>query len=167
MSGNPHGGGTLNARVAVLTVSDTRTEATDRSGDLASEILAAAGHAVVRRAIVPDEPARVRDVVTGWLSDPDCDAIVVNGGTGIAARDRTYEAIQGLLEQRLDGFGEVFRAMSYHEVGPATILSRAVGGVASGKPLFSVPGSPAAVELAVRRLIAPVLSHLVSELRKR
>lgn len=155
------------ARVGVLTVSDTRTSASDLSGDTAAAILAAAGHVVVRRAIVPDDPERVQDAVLGWLADPECDAVITNGGTGIASRDRTYEAVSELLDQTLDGFGELFRMLSWQDVGPAAMLSRAVGGVARGKPLFAVPGSPAAVRLAVERLIAPELAHLLAELRRR
>ena len=160
-----HAGGP--ARVGVLTVSDTRTAATDASGDAAAAILAAAGHAVVRRGIVPDDPARVREAVLAWLADPECDAVITHGGTGIASRDRTCEAVSELLDQRLDGFGELFRMLSWSEVGSAAMLSRAVAGIARGKPLFAVPGSPAAVRLAVERLIAPELSHLLAELRRR
>lgn len=155
------------ARVGVLTVSDTRTAANDESGDAAAAILAAAGHVVVRREIVPDEPGRIQEVVLSWLADSDCDAVITNGGTGIASRDRTCEAVSELLDRRLDGFGELFRMLSWSQVGSAAMLSRAVAGIARGKPLFAVPGSPAAVRLAVERLIAPELAHLLSELRRR
>ena len=156
----------LAARVAVLTVSDTRTEEDDRSGREAQRLLVEAGHRVAAYAVVPDDPGRVREAVDRWLQDPSVDAVVVNGGTGISPRDRTYEALSGRLERRLDGFGELFRALSFPEVGPMAMLSRALGGIAAGKPLFAVPGSPAAVALAVERLIAPALGHLLGELRR-
>lgn len=151
----------------MLTVSDTRTPADDVSGDVAAAILGAAGHVVVRRAIVPDDPERVQDAVLEWLADPGCDAVITHGGTGIASRDRTHDAVSELLDPALDGFGELFRMLSWEEIGPAAMLGRAVGGIARGKPLFAVPGSPAAVRLAVERLIAPELAHLLAELRKR
>jgi molybdenum cofactor biosynthesis protein B len=104
--------------------------------------------------------------VLQWLERADCDGVITTGGTGISARDRTYEALAGLLEQRLDGFGELFRAMSFEQVGSAAMLSRAVGGVVQGKLLFALPGSPAAVELALRGLVLPELGHLLAELRR-
>jgi molybdenum cofactor biosynthesis protein B len=148
----------------VLTVSDSRTEATDTSGAAIKRRLAEAGHRVLDYRVVPDEPLHVARQVLDWLSDPGCDGVIVNGGTGIAARDRTYEAIAGLLEKRLDGFGELFRMLSYAEVGSAAMLSRAVAGIAGGKPVFSVPGATAAVELALARLILPELDHLLDQL---
>jgi len=163
---HPHGDTGRAARLALLTVSDTRTAATDRSGTRARELLEAAGHRVIDYRIVPDEPERVRETVHAWLAAAECDAVLVNGGTGIASRDRTYEALAGLLDKRLDGFGELFRMLSFEQVGSAAMLSRAIGGVARGKLLFAVPGSPAAVELAVERLIAPELAHLLHELGK-
>jgi len=149
------------ARFAVLTVSDTRTEADDRSGPAARRAIEAAGHRVVAAAIVRDEPDEVRARVDAWLARDDCDAVLVSGGTGVAPRDRTYEAVAGRLERRLDGFGELFRALSFEQVGSAAMLSRAVGGVAAGRPVFSVPGSPRAVELALERLILPEIGHLL------
>jgi molybdenum cofactor biosynthesis protein B len=104
--------------------------------------------------------------VEGWLDRGDCDAIVINGGSGISRRDRTYEALSELLDKRLDGFGELFRMLSYEQVGSAAMLSRALGGIARGKPLFSLPGSPAAVQLALEKLILPELGHLLGELEK-
>ena len=164
--GHSHRGVRVHAGVAVLTVSDSRTESTDRSGARARELLADAGHRVVDHAILPDEPDAVRGKVEAWLALDGCDAVVVSGGTGISLRDRTYEALAGLLDKRLDGFGELFRALSYEQVGSAAMLSRAVGGVAAGRLLFSLPGSTAAVELALTRLILPELGHLLAELRK-
>ncbi len=154
------------ASVAVLTVSDTRTEATDASGALARALLEDAGHAVFASKIVPDDPAAVHEAVLAWLRSEGCDAIVVSGGTGISRRDTTCEALAGLLDKRLDGFGELFRALSFREIGSAAMLSRAVGGVAAGRPLFVVPGSPDAVRLALRDLVLPELGHLLHELSK-
>jgi molybdopterin adenylyltransferase len=138
---------------AILTVSDTRTPETDTSGALARDLLVQAGHRVVVQEILPDEPARVRAQVEAWLAEGDVEAIVVNGGTGLAPRDTTYEAIAGLLEKRLDGFGELFRMLSYEQIGAAAMLSRAVAGVARGTVVASMPGSTAAVELAMSKLI--------------
>jgi molybdenum cofactor biosynthesis protein B len=152
--------------MALLTVSDTRTPEDDRSGRLARSLLEEAGHRIVDYRILPDEPDRIARCVTAWLDREDCEGVLVNGGTGVATRDRTYEALFGLLDQRLDGFGELFRALSYEQVGSAAMLSRAVAGVARGKPVFSVPGSPKAVKLALERLILPELAHLLAELRR-
>src|SRR5262245_23309741 len=115
---------------ALLTVSDTRTLETDTSGAMARDLLVQAGHRIVEHVILPDEPARVRAQVEGWLAQAEIDAVVVNGGTGLAPRDTTYEAIAGLLDKRLDGFGELFRMLSYEQIGAAAMLSRAVAGVA-------------------------------------
>lgn len=154
------------ARVAVLTVSDTRTPESDTSGGAARTLFEDAGHRVVDYRILRDEPAEVRDLVTRWLSSAEIDVVFVSGGTGISGRDRTYEAIAGLLDKRLDGFGEIFRRLSFEEIGSAAMLSRAVGGIARGKAMFSVPGSTAAVTLALERLIVPEIAHLISEVRK-
>jgi molybdenum cofactor biosynthesis protein B len=151
-------------RVALLTVSDTRSAEQDLSGRSARRLIEAAGHRVCDYRIERDEPERIRACVAGWLAGEDCDAVVVNGGTGIAARDRTHEAIAPLLELRLDGFGELFRALSYAEVGSRAMLSRALGGIGRGKAVFALPGSPRAVELALERLILPELGHLLGEL---
>ena len=156
----------LHAGVGWLTVSDTRTEADDRSGDLAVERIRAAGRRVVARAIVPDEPARVREVVSQWLASNDVQLILVCGGTGISARDQTYEALSELFDRRLDGFGELFRVLSYEQVGSRSMLSRATAGIAGGKPVFLMPGSTKAVELALTRLILPEIPHLLTELAK-
>ncbi len=152
------------AALSVLTVSDTRTPDDDASGRLVHSLLEAAGHRVVAYRVLPDEPEVIVGCVKQWLERDDCDAILVSGGTGIAPRDRTYEALSGLLDQRLDGFGELFRMLSYEQVGSRAMLSRALGGIARGKPLFSLPGSPAAVRLALEKLILPELGHLLSQL---
>ena len=154
------------ARLAVLTVSDTRTPATDVSGDLARTLLREAGHLPVASDVLPDDPGAVKARVEGWLADPGLDGVITTGGTGIAPRDRTYEALSGLLDRRLDGFGELFRMLSWQEVGSAAMLSRAVGGVARGKLLFCLPGSPGAVRLGLTRLVLPELAHLLGELRR-
>ena len=146
---------------AVVTVSDTRTPETDTSGAMARDLLVQAGHVVTSHVIVPDEPVRVRAQVETLLADPEVDAVLVNGGTGIAPRDTTYEALAGLLEKRLDGFGELFRMLSFEQIGAAAMLSRAVAGVVRGKIVASMPGSTAAVELAMSRLLVPELGHLV------
>ena len=146
---------------AIVTVSDTRTVETDTSGAVTRDLLVQGGHVVVGHAILPDEPARVRAHVESLLADAEVDAILVNGGTGLAPRDTTYEAIAGLLEKRLDGFGELFRMLSYEQIGAAAMLSRAVAGVARGKIVASMPGSTAAVELAMARLLVPELGHMV------
>lgn len=159
-------GSGISARVALLTVSDTRVAEDDRSGALARRMVEAAGHGVADYRIVPDEPDRIRRVVREWLDASECDAIVVNGGSGISNRDRTIEALEELVERKLDGFGELFRMLSFEQVGSRALLSRALGGVARSKPLFAIPGSPKAVELALERLILPELGHLLAELRK-
>ena len=151
--------------LAVVTASDTRGEAEDASGAWLRRAAAEAGHPVVAHAVVKDEPDAIRAALARAAA-AGAEAIIVNGGTGIAARDRTYEAVSGLLEKRLDGFGELFRMLSYGEIGSAAMMSRAVGGVWRGRVVFSVPGSTAAVRLAWEKLIAPELSHLVRELRK-
>ncbi len=152
-------------RVFVITASDSRTEREDVGGAFLREAVAGAGHEVAGYRLVKDEPAEIRAALEEAAA-ARADAVVVNGGTGIAARDRTFEAVAGLLEQRLDGFGELFRALSYAEIGSAAMLSRAVAGVWGGRAVFSVPGSEAAVRLAWEKLIRPELGHLVEELRR-
>jgi molybdenum cofactor biosynthesis protein B len=156
----------LKAALALLTVSDTRTEETDHSAAAARRLLEASGHLIAEYAILPDEPDQVGDQLRQWLRRDDCDGAIVMGGTGISARDRTYEAVISLLEKRLDGFGELFRALSYEQIGSAAMMSRAVAGTVGGHLLFALPGSRAAVELALERLILPELGHLLAELRK-
>jgi molybdopterin adenylyltransferase len=157
--------GPKSVKVFVVTASDTRGEAEDESGAWLGEAAARAGHVVLGRRIVPDEPGAIRAAL-GEAAAAGAEAVVLNGGTGIAARDRTYEAVAGLLEKRLDGFGELFRMLSWQEIGSAAMMSRAVAGIWQGRVLFSVPGSTAAVRLAWEKLIGPELSHLVHELTK-
>jgi molybdopterin adenylyltransferase len=150
----------------VLTVSDTRTEDTDTSGRAISDLLAAAGHHVAGRAIVKDEPADVIRVVADQLSNGDVQVIIATGGTGLTSRDRTYEAVTELIEKRVEGFGELFRMLSYQEIGPAAMLSRAVAGIARGKVIVSLPGAEGAVRLALTKLLIPELGHLVQQVNK-
>jgi len=157
--------GPRSVKVFVVTASDTRGEAEDASGAWLKEAAAKAGHVVVGHRIVPDEPGAIRAAL-GEAAAAGAEAVVLNGGTGVAVRDRTYEAVAGLLEKRLDGFGELFRMLSWQEIGSAAMMSRAVAGIWQGRVLFSLPGSTAAVTLAWEKLIAPELSHLVHELSK-
>lgn len=149
---------------AVITVSDTRTPETDRSGALIRERLTEAGHQVVAYRIVPDEPDQVGALIDELAGT--CDVIILNGGTGIARRDTTYDAVAARLEKRLDGFGELFRMLSYAEIGAAAMLSRAVAGVYRDTLLFLTPGSSNAVALAMDKLIIPEIAHMVYEIRK-
>jgi molybdopterin adenylyltransferase len=147
----------------VLTVSDSRTEETDMGGRAIVDLLRAAGHEVVGRTIVPDDPDLVRKTVERQLANPSVQVIITTGGTGITSRDSTYEAVSGLLDKRLDGFGELFRMLSYEQVGPAAMLSRACAGLAAGRIVAVLPGSEAAVRLAMERLLIPELGHMVRE----
>ena len=153
-------------RCAVLTVSDTRSQATDKSGALIQELLGREGHAVVDYRIIPDEPDRIRETLATWAERGDVDAILTNGGTGVAARDTTYDVIAALLDKRLDGFGELFRMLSFAEIGAAAMLSRATAGIYRGRVLIAMPGSTNAVRLAMEKLIVPELAHIVYEVRK-
>ncbi|MDP6777724.1 MAG: MogA/MoaB family molybdenum cofactor biosynthesis protein [Candidatus Latescibacteria bacterium] len=149
---------------AVVTVSDTRTEADDKSGKIIMEHLEDAGHQVGLYRIVPDDAERIRQLLVEVAEGGTCQAVLTNGGTGIAARDTTYEAVTGLLEKRLDGFGELFRFLSWDDIGSGAMLSRAVAGVYRDMVVFCMPGSSGAVRLAMEKLIAPELSHLVWEI---
>ena len=153
-------------RVAVLTISDTRTPETDTGGDVAEELLVGAGQEVVERRILRDEVSGIRNSLIDLLARSDVDAVVTTGGTGISARDTTYEVVERMLEKRLDGFGEIFRMLSYEEIGSAAIMSRALAGSVGGKFVASLPGSRNAVGLAVGKLLVPELAHVVFELRK-
>jgi molybdenum cofactor biosynthesis protein B len=148
-------------RVAVITVSDTRTEATDDSGALLVELLAKAGHRVALRRIVKDDVAQIRAALLAGLEEAD--AALLNGGTGISPRDVTLEAVEPLLDKPLPGFGELFRALSFQAIGSAAMASRALAGVRGGKPVVAMPGSPQAVQLAMERLVLPELGHLAAE----
>jgi molybdenum cofactor biosynthesis protein B len=153
-------------RVAIVTISDTRTPETDTGGDVAEELLRDAGQEVVERRIVRDEVSGIRNNLVDLLARSDVDAVVTTGGTGISARDTTYEVVDRMLEKRLDGFGEIFRMLSYEEIGAAAIMSRALAGAVGSKFVASLPGSRNAVGLAVEKLLVPELAHVVFELRK-
>jgi molybdenum cofactor biosynthesis protein B len=153
-------------RCFVLTVSDSRTEATDTSGRAIAELLAASGHHVSGRAIVKDDPEVVRGTIERQLAAPDVDAILTTGGTGISSRDSTYEAVNAMLQKRLDGFGELFRMLSYQQIGPAAMMSRACAGLAAGRIVICLPGSEVAVRLAMEKLVIPELGHLVEQAHK-
>ena len=149
----------------VVTVSDTRDETTDESGQLIKSMLTDEKHPLAGYRIVKDEPTEIAARLREALASEQVEAIIVNGGTGISPRDGTYEVIVGLLEKRLDGFGEIFRYLSYQEIGSAAIMSRAVAGSVHGKVLISLPGSKGAVRLAMEKLILPELRHMVSQLQ--
>jgi molybdenum cofactor biosynthesis protein B len=153
-------------RCAVVTVSDTRTLDDDRGGALIVEMLTAAGHSIASREIVPDEPGRMRPLVESLVVGRTVDAILLTGGTGIAARDQTFETISKLLDKEMPGYGELFRMLSYEEIGPAAMLSRAIGGTIDRVLVLTMPGSTAAVRLAMEKLIVPELGHLVHEATK-
>jgi molybdopterin adenylyltransferase len=153
-------------RVAVLTISDTRTPQTDTGGDTIVALMREAGHEIVEREIVRDEPSSIRTELVALLARPDVDAVVTTGGTGISARDTTYEVVDRMLEKKLDGFGEIFRMLSYEEIGAAAVLSRCVAGAVGTKFVACLPGSRNAVQLAVEKLLVPEISHVVFELRK-
>jgi len=146
---------------AVITVSDTRDRESDRSGKLIEDRLKESAHEVVHYVIVKDSPRRIVGELAILGENSKCQAIILNGGTGIAARDNTFDAISRLLDKRLDGFGEIFRYLSYKEIGSAAIMSRALAGTYRGRILISLPGSTAAVRLAMDKLILPELSHMV------
>ena len=150
----------------MLTVSDTRTEATDTGGQAIRDLLESAGHVVSGRAIVRDDPDAVATAVTRQLSDARTQVIVTTGGTGITSRDGTFEAIDRLLEKRLTGFGELFRMLSFEQIGAAAMMSRATAGTVAGKAIFVLPGSPDAVRLAMTRLIIPELGHVVQQVTR-
>ncbi len=153
-------------RCFVLTISDSKTPDTDTSGLVIRDLLAKAGHEVVGSTIVRDEPAQVQTVVRNACTDGSTQAIITTGGTGISSRDSTFEAIEALLEKRLPGFGELFRMLSYQEIGGAAMLSRAQAGVRERTIIFSLPGSPNACRLALEKLIVPELGHLVREVSR-
>lgn len=153
-------------RCFVLTVSDTRTEETDTGGRAIHELLTTDGHHVAGKQIVRDDPQAVRAIVEEQAARAEVDVIITTGGTGITSRDSTYEAISVLLDKRLDGFGELFRVLSYEQVGAAAMLSRAVAGTYRGKIVVMIPGSENAVRLAMTKLLLPELGHLVREVSR-
>ena len=151
-------------RCVVITISDTRTPDTDSSGAAIAEALSGAGHTVVSRHLVRDDPAQVRDLVRSAATDVP--VVITTGGTGITSRDSTYEALITLLDKRLDGFGELFRMLSYEDIGSAAMLSRACAGTIGATAVFALPGSERAVRLAMEKLILPEIGHVVRELHR-
>lgn len=149
----------LSVNIAVMTVSDTRGAADDRSGDTLVERLTAAGHRLAARAIVKDDVAAIRAQVQGWIADPEVDVVLTTGGTGVTGRDVTPEAVEGLFEKHIPGFGELFRWLSFEKVGTSTIQSRATGGVANGTYIFALPGSPSACRDAWDGILALQLDN--------
>jgi molybdopterin adenylyltransferase len=158
-----HHHGHKSLKVGVLTASDSRSAETDESGRIIRDLLTAAGHRVEYYEILPDDPDRIRKALLDNLQN--LDAMIVNGGTGIAARDSTIEAVRPLLDKELEGFGELFRSISYQQIGSAAFLSRAMAGIAAGKILASLPGSPDACRLAMEKLLIPELGHMAHLLK--
>ncbi len=155
--------GPASVQCAVITVSDTRSLAEDRSGQTALEILQQAGHVVVHRQLVRDEPSEIRQALDALLGRDDIQMVLLTGGTGLSPRDVTVEVVSHLFTKPLPGFGELFRMLSYQEIGPAAMLSRAVAGLAGRTAVFALPGSPQAVRLALEKLIVPELGHLIGQ----
>ncbi len=153
-----HGHDQRSLRVGVITLSDTRTAATDESGKLIRELVERAGHRVVHYEIAPDTPELIERAIAASLDGVD--TLIMSGGTGIAPRDSTIEVVRRMLDKELDGFGELFRVLSYNEIGPAAFLSRALAGVIRGKIVVALPGSPAACRLGLEKLLLPELGHM-------
>jgi len=153
-------------RCAVLTISDTRTRESDTSGAAIAELLTAAGHTLHERKLMGDDADAVRAQVEAWIAFPGVDVVITTGGTGLTARDSTFEATAVLIEKRLDGFGELFRMLSFQDIGPAAMLTRAFAGAVRGTILIALPGSESAVRLAMSKLILPEIGHLVREARR-
>jgi len=153
------------ARIAcyIITVSDTRTEETDTGGRAVIDVLQGGGHVVAGRTIVKDDADQIRGTIERLLAVPDIQVVITTGGTGITSRDSTYEVVNAMLQKRLDGFGELFRMLSFRQIGPSAMLSRACAGLAAGKIIVSLPGSEAAVRLALEKLLIPELGHMVRE----
>ncbi|HZZ43138.1 MAG TPA: MogA/MoaB family molybdenum cofactor biosynthesis protein [Tepidisphaeraceae bacterium] len=156
----------ITARCAIVTLSDTRTPDTDTTGQLLRTLLTTSNHTIHSYHLCKDDPAQLTAILTPLLADPALDLILTNGGTGISPRDQTIPTIERLIESPLPGFGELFRMLSYQQIGSGALLSRATAGIVNNKLLFSLPGSPKAAELALTKLILPELKHLLHELRK-
>lgn len=168
MHSHPHATllGSRAVRVHVVTVSTSRTPATDVSGPLIRDLLAQHGHSLAGSTLVPDDPVAITEALDALLEDGEVEAVVLTGGTGVSARDCTPIAVRARLDRELPGFGELFRMLSWEKVGPAAMLSTAIGGIAKGRPIFALPGSPEACRLALEKLILPELVHLVHEVGK-
>jgi molybdopterin adenylyltransferase len=161
-----HLGGTRSLGFGVLSVSDTHTEDDDPSGHLARDLLTGAGHKVVHYRLVANSVADVRDHLDPWLNEPSVEAVLTVGGTGASSRDLTVNALEGMGGRTLPGFGEIYRSLSFEEVGPLAAISRATLFVLKGKPVYALPGSERAVRTAIEKLIVPVSVHLVEELER-
>ena len=159
MSNNPNKRDFKPLNIAVMTVSDTRTEANDTSGDTLVKLLTGAGHVLVEKRIVPDDIYRIRAAASQWIADCDINVVITTGGTGITGRDSTPEAVKVLLDKEIEGFGEVFRAVSYEEIGTSTIASRALSGVANATYIFCLPGSTGACRTGWGKLISHQLDY--------
>ena len=153
-------------RCAVVTISDTRTPETDTGGRTVVDLLTAAGHEIAAREIIPDDPDRMRPLLVGYVARDDVDAILLTGGTGLSSRDQTMETVGALITKLLPGYGEIFRMLSFQEIGAAGMLSRAMAGLIEQTVVFTMPGSPGGVRLAMERLIVPELGHVVREARR-
>ena len=149
--------------LAVVTLSDTRTKQNDSGGDAIVELTTLRGHEIVKRLLLKEDPEQIRRAIEQLASDPSVEVILITGGTGISRRDNTYETIAGMLTKQLPGYGELFRMLSYQEVGAAAMLSRAQAGLVGQTLLFTMPGSPGAVRLAMEKLVIPELGHLLQE----
>ena len=159
MSSTSQSGEFIRVNIAILTVSDTRTEETDTSGRLLVERLVDAGHQLAEKAILPDSIYQVRALVSKWIADPEVQVVIITGGTGMTDRDHTPEAITPLLDKSIDGFGELFRSISFQEIGSSTIQSRVLGGIANGTFIFAIPGSTNACQVAWDRILKPQLDN--------
>lgn len=159
MSNNPNEREFKPLNIAIMTVSDTRTDATDKSGDTLVKLLTDAGHTLAEKRIVPDDIYQIRAAASRWIADNDINAIITTGGTGITGRDTTPEAVSVLFDKQIDGFGEVFRAVSYEEINTSTIQSRAVGGVANATFIFCLPGSTGACRTGWGKIISHQLDY--------
>ena len=152
---------------ALLVTSDTRRPETDETGRSAIRLLEDAGHSIAAYMIVRNDTSQIREALKRFLNDGRIQVVITSGGTGIGASDKTVDAVYALLEKRIDGFGELFRRLSYEEIGEAALISRATAGVARGKLVFCLPGSRSAMELGLRRIILPALGHMLWELSRR
>jgi molybdopterin adenylyltransferase len=161
-----HLGGSRSLSFGILSVSDTHTEADDPSGHLARELVSAAGHKVLHYALVANSVADVRDALEPWLAEIPLEAAVTVGGTGVSSRDLTVNALEAMGGKKLEGFGELYRSISFQEVGPLALISRAALYLVKGKPVFALPGSERAVRTALDKLILPAVIHLVEELER-
>ena len=156
----------IKAACAVITLSDTRTPDTDTSGQLIRKLLIDAGHEIAAYHLIKDDANELELLAARLIADPAVDVLLTNGGTGVAKRDQTIGVIEKMTDQALPGFGELFRMLSWEQIGAGAMLSRAVAGITRGKPLFAMPGSTKAVDLAMTKLVLPELRHILWELRK-